>query len=401
MPNGSAGAILEEKQYTETDIYREESMIRINSNPLRLPENLIRLRREKRITQEELAAFVGVTKASVSKWENAQSTPDIFILPQLAAFFDVTVDELLGYEPQLEKKQIQKIYQELAAAFAAEPFEEVMEQSRQYVKRYYSCYPFLLSMAALWVNHTMLAKTQEEQQEILAQVSDLCSHIMEQCKEVGTSSDAMMLRAFSDLQLGRHAEVIETLEEALDPYRMTQEDSVLIQAYQMTGQTQRADAFTQIRMYQYLGGLVTDAACYIGLHRDDLTICQETIRRIDAVNEAYGLSAIHANVMAQFELQAASVYAMNDMEEPAFERLYRYGRILCWMLSDDHLTRHDDAYFNCISSWYDSSDLGNRAPRDKSVIRASALGGLSHPAFAGLADRPEFEKLRRMIEKAG
>ena len=80
-------------------------MIRINSNPLRLPENLIRLRREKRITQEELAAFVGVTKASVSKWENAQSTPDIFILPQLAAFFDVTVDELLGYEPQLEKKQ--------------------------------------------------------------------------------------------------------------------------------------------------------------------------------------------------------------------------------------------------------------------------------------------------------
>lgn len=38
---------------------------------LNLAENLIRLRREKGITQEELAQFVGVTKASISKWETS------------------------------------------------------------------------------------------------------------------------------------------------------------------------------------------------------------------------------------------------------------------------------------------------------------------------------------------
>ncbi len=42
-----------------------------------LPDNLIRLRHEKNITQEQLADFLGVTKASVSKWENRQSMPDI------------------------------------------------------------------------------------------------------------------------------------------------------------------------------------------------------------------------------------------------------------------------------------------------------------------------------------
>ena len=59
-------------------------------NALNLAENIIRLRHDKKITQEQLADFVGVTKASVSKWETKQSMPDILLLPQLTAFFDVT-----------------------------------------------------------------------------------------------------------------------------------------------------------------------------------------------------------------------------------------------------------------------------------------------------------------------
>ena len=46
---------------------------------LKLSDNIIRLRHERKITQEELADFLGVTKASVSKWENAQSMPDIML----------------------------------------------------------------------------------------------------------------------------------------------------------------------------------------------------------------------------------------------------------------------------------------------------------------------------------
>ena len=42
-------------------------------NELKLSENIVRLRREKNVTQEALAAFVGVTKGAVSKWENGVS----------------------------------------------------------------------------------------------------------------------------------------------------------------------------------------------------------------------------------------------------------------------------------------------------------------------------------------
>ena len=65
-------------------------------NALNLAENIIRLRHDKKITQEQLADFVGVTKASVSKWETKQSMPDILLLLQLLSIFvsgNLTISE--------------------------------------------------------------------------------------------------------------------------------------------------------------------------------------------------------------------------------------------------------------------------------------------------------------------
>ena len=53
------------------------------------------LRREKNLTQEELAQHIGVSPQAVSKWENDQTCPDISALPKLARLLGVTVDELL------------------------------------------------------------------------------------------------------------------------------------------------------------------------------------------------------------------------------------------------------------------------------------------------------------------
>ena len=53
------------------------------------------LRKEKGLTQEELAQHMGVSGQAVSKWENDQTCPDISALPKLARLLGVTVDELL------------------------------------------------------------------------------------------------------------------------------------------------------------------------------------------------------------------------------------------------------------------------------------------------------------------
>ena len=58
-------------------------------------KRIAHLRKEKGLTQEELAQHMGISPQAVSKWENDQTCPDISALPKLARLFGVTADELL------------------------------------------------------------------------------------------------------------------------------------------------------------------------------------------------------------------------------------------------------------------------------------------------------------------
>lgn len=60
-----------------------------------LGENIVRLRTEKRLTQEDLADLLGVSRQSVSKWESDASVPELDKLIRLSEVFDITVDELV------------------------------------------------------------------------------------------------------------------------------------------------------------------------------------------------------------------------------------------------------------------------------------------------------------------
>ena len=55
------------------------------------------LRKNKNVTQTQLAEALSVSSQSVSKWENHLSVPDIAVLPVIARYFGITMDELFGY----------------------------------------------------------------------------------------------------------------------------------------------------------------------------------------------------------------------------------------------------------------------------------------------------------------
>ncbi|WP_073011011.1 helix-turn-helix domain-containing protein [Clostridium amylolyticum] len=61
------------------------------------------LRKNRGIAQQDLADVLGVSFQSVSKWETGVTMPDITLLPSIAEYFNVSVDELLGLKPLLQQ----------------------------------------------------------------------------------------------------------------------------------------------------------------------------------------------------------------------------------------------------------------------------------------------------------
>lgn len=367
---------------------------------LNFSDNIIHLRRKKGITQEALATFVGVTKASVSKWETKQSLPDIMLLPKLAAFFDVTVDELLGYEPQLSKEQIKKSYCDLTADFAQQPFEEVMGKCKEKVKKYYSCYPFLFQICVLWLNHFMLAEKKERQLEVLNDASELCSHIVSDCEDIALRNNASVLKATIDLQCGKVEDVIHVMEDMLNPYQLSQHgDSVLIQAYQHAGRKEKAVEFTQFSMFSHLLATITSATHYLSIHADEPLICDETIRRIDKLVEAFNWNRLHPNSSAQFQYMAAVTYCIQQNEQEAFERLNQFVNLSVSLVENHHFL-HGDGYFDQINQIFEQSDLGTSILRNRKLVFNSIIESLNNPAFSIISQEEEFERLKKyLIEK--
>lgn len=65
------------------------------------------LRKEKKLTQEQLAEKIGVSFQAVSKWENGIALPDITLLPKLAQLFDISIDKLFAYSTKETQKEIE------------------------------------------------------------------------------------------------------------------------------------------------------------------------------------------------------------------------------------------------------------------------------------------------------
>lgn len=70
------------------------------------------LRREKNLTQEQLAEILGVTNRSVSRWENGVNMPDFDLVIEIVNYFEVSIDEFLDGERKndmIDKKTEEKL----------------------------------------------------------------------------------------------------------------------------------------------------------------------------------------------------------------------------------------------------------------------------------------------------
>lgn len=191
---------------------------------LNIGANIKRLRLAKGLTQEQLAKLLNVSTAAISKWEAKNIYPDITMLYPLAEIFNVSIDELLGYDQLKIKVDIDNLISEYQKFNVNGNFTEasklIAEARKKYPQDYRIMNTYMWNKAGgKTVNHIeKLLKNQKE-------FTQICDCILDGCTQENLRIDAICMKA-KLLYFGGNTEsaleILSLLPDWLTPFAKEQ-----------------------------------------------------------------------------------------------------------------------------------------------------------------------------------
>ena len=103
---------------------------------LKIGTTIKSLRTKNKVTQDQLATFLGCTPQAISRWESETSYPDIELLPSIAEFFSVSTDELLGLNRTEKEKRLAEIYNVIAMHDELGSKETAIPEARKFTAEF-------------------------------------------------------------------------------------------------------------------------------------------------------------------------------------------------------------------------------------------------------------------------
>ncbi len=361
---------------------------------INLSKTLSTKRQEKGITQEELAEYIGVTKASVSKWETGQSYPDIVLLPQLATYFNISIDELVNYNPQMTKHDIKKLYIKLAKDFSEKSFAEVFVSIEEIVKKYFSCFPLLHQMGVLLLNHFSLAE-EEKQKEILNFAIGLFVRIKLESNDLSLCKQSNHLQAICHIALNDPVGVIDLLDD-IDAL-LIDDESILANAYVMHGNVNKASEILQISTYQHILVVLNNLIATLSMVNTEDEKLEITVNRITDLIETFNITSIHPATVLNTYITIAVNYAMKADDKKVLWALKKYSDLA--VLISYPIRLCGDTFFDKIDNWIATLDMqGNPLKADSSVKESIADAVIFNPMFTTIADTSEYKSIIQKLQ---
>jgi transcriptional regulator with XRE-family HTH domain len=173
---------------------------------VKLGKKIRELRKNRNISQEVLAQYLGVSFQAVSKWENDTAMPDVTLIPAIASFFGVSTDELFDYNRLETEKKVEEICVRAYEVRKADPgkAEKIL---REGLKQYPGNEIILNNLL-----YTM--RTPERSEEVVT----LCKTLIESAVEDEVKYDALRILAETYHERGEQALVEPTLERIPELY---------------------------------------------------------------------------------------------------------------------------------------------------------------------------------------
>lgn len=160
---------------------------------MNIGETIKGLRKQKDMTQEQLAEYLNISPQAISRWEINSTLPDITLIPMLANIFDVTTDMLLGVDIDAKEKRIEAIRQEANNYILKKQYDEAEKLLRTALKEYPNNYSLMNDLASTlslktssynrnW-NEEEKKMIDEERKIIREEIITLCEKILAECTE--------------------------------------------------------------------------------------------------------------------------------------------------------------------------------------------------------------------------
>lgn len=157
---------------------------------LNIGENIKRLRREKKVTQEQIADYLSISVASVSKWERNETYPDITNLIPLAHYFNVTLDELLGYDEERTKMEIKDVLDKFQYNWNKD-YQKAVTIITEAYKKYPNNYDIMH-----WYMWTIAGGSADNDKDVLLANKELFTNICDKLLE-GSKNESYRMEAYN------------------------------------------------------------------------------------------------------------------------------------------------------------------------------------------------------------
>lgn len=164
---------------------------------LSLPVNISKLRKEHFMTQAQLAEALGVTFASVSKWERGVATPELNLIAEMADLFEVSIDVLIGYEFRNNdrKNVIARLKQYVHDRNNGDAFSDVEKA----LQRYPNCFEVVYYSARIYSVRGLTHKNTAYSKKALSLYDRACMLIRQ--NEDQEISDISICREMAEIHL--------------------------------------------------------------------------------------------------------------------------------------------------------------------------------------------------------
>lgn len=131
---------------------------------MKLGDVIRKYRKERQLTQEEMAGCLGVSAPAVNKWERGVSFPDITLLAPIARLLGITTDQLLSYKEELTDTEICRILEQFGERVRSEEFHGVYEWAMGIVNEYPNCEKLALQVGQVLDSYRHIVNAPEPEQ---------------------------------------------------------------------------------------------------------------------------------------------------------------------------------------------------------------------------------------------